>query len=290
MTVKEFAYAKLNLGLDVIGRREDGYHELISVMQSISLCDVLYAQRNATGQLTLDAGGRMRVEENNLVLRAARAYFEVTGAPFGVSFRLEKKIPMQAGMGGGSADAAATLRALERLSEKPLGERALLKIAAGIGADVPFCLVGGTRICRGIGERMELIENHLPPYVVIAMSGEGVSTPAAFAALDQKFGNFAAPSREAELAFPHLIKALEAGDTVGFSKAVYNRFEAVIEELRPHVRALKHELLALGAYVARMSGSGPAVYGLFEKKETAARAAEALCASGATAVACEMLR
>ena len=290
MQILEIACAKLNLGLDVIGRRADGYHELISVMQSISLCDHLYAEREAEGTLSLDTGGALPADDSNLIIRAARAYFAASGRSFGVRFRLEKNIPMQAGMGGGSADAAAALRALERLSDAPLGEEKLLKISAQLGADVPFCLLGGTQLCRGIGERMLPIKNRLPRYVVAAMAGEGVSTPAAFAALDAAFGDFALPAAEAAVRFPALQVAIEGGSTPLFSANVYNRFEDVIEPLRPAVAVLKQKLLAQGAYAARMSGSGPSVYGLFTSAEAAENAARVLEAEGIRAFSCEMLQ
>ena len=286
----EIANAKLNLGLDVIGRRADGYHELISVMQSISLCDKLYAERVQDGTLSLDTGCALPADDSNLIIRAAKAYFAALGESFGVAFKLEKNIPMQAGMGGGSADAAATLRALERLGDKPLGERALLEIAAKLGADVPFCLLGGTRLCRGIGEQMRPVANKLPPSVVVAMAGEGVSTPQAFGALDHVCGDFSAAAAEAEVKFPALLAALEGGSTQLFAASVYNRFECVIEPQRPAVMQLKEQLRACGAYAARMSGSGPSVYGLFASGEDAARAAAQLRDAGVCAFACEMLQ
>ena len=287
MTVTERAYAKINLSLDVTGRRADGYHELVSVMQSISLCDTLTVSREGEG-VVLDTGGALSADESNLVCRAANAYFAAS-ARFGVKITLEKRIPMCAGLGGGSADAAATLRALNRLDGDRFDGEELAASGAGVGADVPFCVLGGTRLCRGIGERMERVENALSAHAVIALAGEGVSTPRAFAALDAEYGDFSFAAREAEQRLPAILEALRFGDLDALSPLLYNRFEPVIERERGAVFSLREALLTAGATVARMSGSGPAVFGLFESAETAERAARALSRENVTALACQLI-
>ena len=288
VTVTERAYAKINLSLDVTGRRADGYHELVSVMQSISLCDTLTVSREGEG-VVLDTGGALSADESNLVCRAANAYFAAAGKRFGVRITLDKHIPMCAGLGGGSADAAATLRALNKLDKNRFDMETLSAIGARVGADVPFCVMGGTRLCRGIGERMERVENTLSAHVVIAIAGEGVSTPQAFAALDAEHGDFSLAAREAEQRLPAILEALRFGDLDALSPLLYNRFEPVIERERGAVSSLREALLTAGATVARMSGSGPAVFGLFESAETAERAARALSRENVTALACQLI-
>ena len=159
--VEERAPAKVNLILSVGARRADGYHELTSLMETVSLCDKLTVTADDTllPEIKLSICGNYSVPEDpsNLVIRAAEAYFAATGTRFGVSVSLEKNVPTEAGLGGGSADAAATLRALNRMAGNPLSSDKLREIASTLGADVPFCLFGGTAICRGIGDVIEPI-------------------------------------------------------------------------------------------------------------------------------------
>ena len=286
MTVTETAFAKLNLCLDAVGRRPDGYHELVSVMQTVSLCDKVTVTRTAGRNVTLSTNGDLPTDGRNLAVRAAGAYFEAAGTSFGADIVLEKTIPVQAGLGGGSADAAAVLRALNALDNGRFTIEQLCAVGARVGADVPFCVAGGTRLCRGIGERMTPIECRLSPHVVVAVSGEGISTPRAFADLDARYPDLTRPAAEAEARLPAMIAALREGDLVALAASMYNRFEEVIEPLRPAVSALKKVLLAHDALAARMSGSGPAVFGLFETEQSANACAAALCAAGAQAFTC----
>ncbi len=288
VTHTERAYAKINLSLDVTAKRRDGYHELLSVMQTVSLCDTLTVTRVEKGY-TLDTGGVLDAGESNLVTRAVRGYFAASQEPFGVAVKLEKRIPMQAGLGGGSADAAATLRALNALDGNRFTAQELCRIACAIGADVPFCVVGGTRVCRGIGEQMERVDCNVRAHVVVAMRGEGVSTPAAFAALDARYGDFAGTCDTAKVRLDAIRHAMREGTLETLVPLLYNRFEDVVEPIRPDVAALKRELLEKGALHAQMSGSGPAVFGLFEREEDARRAASYLVQNGATAFACELI-
>ncbi len=289
MRLTEFANAKVNLCLDVVGRRPDGYHEVVSVMQSISLADTLHATRAGDTLVLRCDDASLCCDERNLVLRAANAFFDTLGNRFGVEFFLEKRIPMQAGLGGGSADAAAALRLLNRMAGEPLGTEALCRIGAGIGADVPFCVVGGTAICRGIGEKMTPIANRMERYLVVAMAGEGVSTPRAFADLDDRFGDFQRAADEANGRLPEIVAAMEAGDTERLAVLLYNRFEDVIEPVRPAVSDLKRALCEKGARFAHMSGTGPSVFGVFACERDAALAASVLVNRGVAAFACSAL-
>ncbi len=287
MTVTIPAYAKVNLYLDVVGKRPSGYHDVVTVMQSVSLSDILTVTKTAGEEIMLDTGGVLPADDSNLIVRAARAYFAASGAPFGVNILLEKHIPMAAGMGGGSADAAATLRALNMLDGNRFTIERLAEIGAGIGADVPFCVRGGTCLCEGIGDVMTPIQNNLSATLVVAMGGEGVSTPRAFAALDACYQNYQSfcPDRTPSA----LIKALKNGDFSATVTAFFNRFEEVVEPQRPTVSAIKQALLAHGALAAQMSGSGPSVFGVFADEQSAARAAEHLKSIGIRAYACRML-
>ena len=288
MTVTEYAHAKINLSLDVVERRDDGYHELYTVMQSVSLCDTLRATRTGDA-LSLYTSDATLVNKENLVYRAAQAYFRASGEPFGVELALEKRIPMQAGLGGGSADAAAALRALNRLDGQRFSMQELCEIGATVGADVPFCVYGGTRLCRGIGERMEAIPSGLGAHAVIVMADEGVSTPWAFAALDARYASYGSLLAVAEHRHAQLLPAIQGGDLCALAPLLYNRFEEVILQERPLAQRAKDDLVGLGASVALMSGSGPAVFGLFEDGAAAKHAAAVLSARSALALCCTLI-
>ena len=281
------AYAKINLYLDVTGKRPDGYHELVSVMQSVSLADTLTFSRTEGKGIALSTDCALPTDENNLICHAANAYFARTGKPFGLSVKLEKKIPMQAGLGGGSADAAATLKALNQMDGNLFSIQELCEIGATVGADVPFCIVGGTQLCRGIGEVMESVQNRLTGTLVIAIGKEGVSTPAAFKELDHKYDNFKQGGRKA--CPTELLAAMQAGDMTAAAPHFENLFEEVICPVRPFVKEIKDLMLKDGAVAAMMSGSGPSVWGLFESEQQAQTAQKKLQAIGAKAFVCHFI-
>lgn len=280
------AYAKINLSLEVVGRRPDGYHDLVSVMQSISLCDTLAFEKKPHNGVSLDTGCDLPADDSNLILRAARAYFEAVGSSFGVDIKLTKRIPMKAGLGGGSADAAATLRALNALNGHPLSLAELCRIGAKIGADVPFCVMGGTQICRGIGEKMTPIVNRLDCYVVVVKGEQGISTPRAFSALDEKYGDFSGFSEKAERELQLLEKCLKNAEIDTVCGVISNRFEETVAQTVPTVLEIKRDLMCLGAFAAQMSGSGPSVFGLFKEKKAAEAAAASLARNGARTFLC----
>ena len=284
------AYAKINLSLEVVGRRADGYHELVSVMQSVSLADTLVFEKKCHNGVSLDTGCDLPADENNLIVRAARAYFAAVGSEFGVDIKLTKQIPMQAGLGGGSADAAATLCALNALNENALCDEELCRIGAKIGADVPFCIMGGTQICRGIGEKMTPIENALDCHVVIVKGEQSVSTPRAFAALDERYGDFAGFEKKAEKSITLLEKCLKNGEINTVGGLIFNRFEQTVALDVPDVLKIKQELLSLGAFAAQMSGSGPSVFGLFQNEQDATDAAAQMRLQGKQAFVCRFVQ
>lgn len=281
------AYAKINLYLDITAKRQDGYHDLVTVMQSVSLADTLTFSRTEGEGIVLNTDSALPTDENNLICRAANAYFARTGKPFGISVSLEKRIPMQAGLGGGSADAAATLKALNEMGGNRFSLQELCEIGATIGADVPFCVMGGTQLCRGIGEVMEPVANRLTGTLVIAIGKEGVSTPVAFRELDRKYEDFKQGDHRA--CPTELLAAMQAGDITAAAPQFKNLFEEVICEMRPFVREIKDLMLKNGATAAMMSGSGPSVWGLFESEQQVENAQKELQAIGAKAFVCRFI-
>jgi 4-diphosphocytidyl-2-C-methyl-D-erythritol kinase len=200
---------------------------------------------------------------------------------------LDKRIPVQAGLGGGSADAAAMLRALNTLDGERFSRSELREIAAKIGADVPFLVAGGTALCTGIGEQITPVPAALSLSLVVAIGEERVSTPAAFAALDARYGNAFCFTEERTA--DALLAALAAGDGTELDAQLFNCFEEVVLPACPEAVALCRTLEERGALAARMSGSGPAVFGLFEDASTARTVAEELADLGYRAFACRLV-
>ena len=284
MTVTEQAYAKINYYLEIMGRRDDGYHELETVMQTVSLADTLTVTRTDGTQILLHADGEAPAGEKNLVVHAAEAYFVASGKPFGCLAVLEKRIPMAAGLGGGSADAAAMLRALNRLDGNRFSAGELAEIAARIGADVPFLVMGGAALCHGVGEVLTPVSCALQDYFVVAKMGEGVSTPVAFSMLDSHFDNFV--DFHSACNPKGVLDGLRLGDVQMVAAGLFNRFEGVVADARPAVGALLSFFHRAGAPAA-MSGSGPSVFGIFTDLAAAEEAARSLRAMGAFAFVCE---
>ncbi len=255
------AYAKINLSLALTGVREDGYHTLHSVMQTVSLCDMLSVELAKTTVFTCSEPSL--AGDKNLCVKAANAFFANTGLQGGARIHLDKHIPTGAGLGGGSADAAAVLRALNELHGEPLTTEQLLALSATIGADVPFCLQGGKCLCRGIGEVLTPMPTE-PLYLVIAKGADGLSTPDMYRRMDAVRDTWSSPDR------------------TGY----FNDFEPAAEAVLPDVSYLKHRLKALGATVSMMSGSGSAVFGIFETEQQTKKAAATLAAEGFFAEAC----
>jgi 4-diphosphocytidyl-2-C-methyl-D-erythritol kinase len=291
----ERAYAKINPYLSVTGRREDGYHTILSHMQAVTLCDTLDMtwEQDEAGEvivrLTCD-DPRLPCDDTNLVVRAAKALLFSVGASGSLTVNLQKCIPMAAGLAGGSADAAATLRGLNTLLGTPLTIEELCQIGAKLGADIPFCLrctEMPAMTARGIGE---ILTPALPlpghAYLVIACEGEGVSTPWAYRRLDEVG---LATCEEAERAYAAFGEALAAGELTGIGHEAYNCFEDVVLPERPVAVSLLAEMAAGGAVFALMSGSGPSVVGYFEDENTAASCVAQLAKKGVVAHLCRPL-
>lgn len=262
------AYAKLNLTLDVLSKREDGYHEMRMIMQSISLADTLVIQPSE------EKGIRVRSNlhflpsgEKNLAAQAALRFWEAVGKRHsGLEIAIQKRIPVCAGMAGGSSDAAAVLRTLNRMEGEPLSLSELARVGERVGSDVPYCVLGGTALAEGRGE----VLTPLPPlprcWVVACKPDFPISTPELFAQADR-----VKLRRRPDTA--GLVAALEAGDLGGVARRMYNVFEDVMpRRLYVRVAEIKNELIQRGALGANMSGSGPTAFGLFDRREAAEEA------------------
>ncbi len=268
------ANAKINLTLEVLSRREDGYHELRMVMHSIGLYDTLRLERAERGVIEVECD--FPLPESNTLNRAAALFAQETGCG-GVRIRLKKRIPAEAGLGGGSADAAGVLHGMQLLYGKA-EENRLYEIGRQVGADVPFCLHGGCALVRGIGERLTALAPASLPLLVV--KGErGVSTGALFRSLDPS-----AMGGETHIA-QGMMAALENGPAA-VSGALSNALSPAAEGLVPFIAELRERLLDAGALGALMTGSGSAVFGVFESMEKA-RAAEALFSDCAFAAVCQ---
>ncbi len=309
MKITLSAPAKINLFLDITGRRPDGYHTITGVMQAVSLCDTVTVEvTEPTGMYLCSMGAHsagaetitltctnpdLPTDSRNLAWRAAEKFFAATGRGCkNLLIHIEKRIPAAAGMAGGSTDAAAVLVALNELFDHPLTIEALCEVGLTLGADVPFCIKGKAHITEGIGERLTPITPMPECELVVACGGEGVSTPAAYKALDTLYGNF-----DPAVYTPHteglsaLKTALWQGNLTALCGSAFNLFESVVLPERPVARGIKETLLNAGAITAMMSGSGPSVFGVFPKGEgSAQRAREALEAEGIPAWICEPIR
>ena len=271
---KERAWSKLNLSLDVTGKRDDGYHELVMLMQTVSVADELTLTLNDTGRITAACNLRfIPTDERNLAVRAAQAYLRAAGGEGqGLRIRMDKRVPVGAGMGGGSADAAAVLRGLNRLYGGRFTRRELETIAQGIGSDVAFCVAGGTSLARGRGELLEDLPALPDCRFVIAKPEFSISTPELYKKLDS-----VALRRHPDTA--GLLCGIESGALPEICRRMYNVFEDVPDRRMRQVAEIKSVLLDAGALGAMMTGTGSAVFGVFENEESAGKALAALARS-----------
>ncbi len=255
------AYAKINLSLDILKKREDGYHLLDTVMQSVDLYDVISVTKNKNCQINISSNiSNIPTDSKNTAYKAAQLVMEHSKiSNMGVSIHIHKNIPSMAGLGGGSADAAAVIKALIKLFCLEIDEASQLKIAEKVGADVPFCLIGGTKRCEGIGE----IITDAPPlcdcHILICKPPIGISTPEAFK-LSDKF-----PVDDMYLSTQPMIEALQSGDLKTICDSLGNRFDDLMQV--PDIQIIKALMKANGALGATMTGSGSAVFGIFESYE-----------------------
>ena len=268
-----FANAKINLTLDITGVRADGYHLLRSIMHRIALCDTVTvcAEPSDSVEITVASDkSYIPCDRKNTMFKAAEAFCDAWGKGARIEISAKKNIPVGAGMGGGSADAAAVLIALNQLLNAGFSEEELCGIGLKVGADVPFCIVGGTAVVTGVGEELCPIPT-LPEYpLVICKPRGGASTPVIYGEYDRMGKNVKGPDNEAAEA------AAKAGDVPGLCRYCKNVLTEAASVYRPEIPVIKKALAGCGAMVSEMTGSGSAVFGIFDTKEKAEAAADKL--------------
>jgi len=278
--IKELCACKVNLYLDVTGRRGDGFHSVRSLMHSLSLSDevtVSKASGCAGVRITVIGAGFLPTDDRNLAVRAAKAFTSVLGITDSINITLKKNIPISAGLAGGSTDAAGVLRALNKLYRRPMTRQMLMKLAAELGSDVPYCLIGGSAICEGRGEIIKKVAD-ISLHTVVAISNEHVSTPEAYSLLDSKYDGFKTEAQHGKLSAIHW---LDGGCKEAFTPdMLYNIFEEVILERCERASMIKRIMLENSALSALMSGSGPSIFGIFNTEEDARVCAAKLSSLG----------
>lgn len=259
-------HAKINLSLDVVGKREDGYHDVELILNEISLCDTLKVTLTEGGIKLMCDDETLPSDSENIAYRAAEMFFEEAGLNLGAELELKKKIPHGAGLAGGSADAAGVLRLLNELTEYPLSEEKMLAVAKRLGADVPFCVKGGCALAEGIGDILTPLPVPKGFTYVIAKPEESISTAFVYNNLNLK-------NRSENLNVKNVAEAIRLGDIEMLVKNAGNIMESVTVEVVPIIKNIKQELKKSGAILSLMSGSGTAVFGMFKSRETAENAA-----------------
>lgn len=266
----EKAQAKINLTLDVLHKRPDGYHEVEMVMQTVDLSDHLTFTEMEHEEIELSCSvPYIPLDERNLVYQAARLVKREFGIDKGIRIHIEKRIPVAAGLAGGSSDAAATLRGLNQVWKLGQSLDQLAELGARIGSDVPFCMYGGTAIARGRGERIERLPQVSPTWVVLVKPPLAVSTA-------EVYGRLQADRIEHHPDTQGMVEALQTGDIREICAKLGNVLETVTFDMHPEVHRLKNQLIKFGAQGALMSGSGPTVFALVEREEKARRIYNAL--------------
>lgn len=261
------AHAKINFSLHVLGRRPDGYHELAMLMQQVSLADQIRISLNDTGKVTMRCPGlTLAAGEENIAARAGRLLLAHAGLEVGLDIEIDKQIPVAAGLGGGSSNAAAILRGVNELFDLSLPQSELMELGVRLGADVPFFLFGATAWATGIGEQLQPWPAVPPLWLVLVNPNVAVSTA-------WVYGNLGLTGSGAVVKLPKF-----PGGVQGLVRLLHNDLEAVTVQRYPVVDHIKQRLRETGALGALMSGSGPTVFGVFEEKDKAERAAAALAA------------
>jgi len=261
------AYAKVNIGLDVLRRRTDGYHEVRMIMQTVDIFDELIIEKREQAGIELQTdNSKLPLDGNNLVCKAAELLFRERNITEGVKVTLTKRIPIAAGMAGGSSDAAAAMRGLNELFEMGYSISQLQQLGVTLGADIPYCIAGGTMLSEGIGEILTPLPAPPACHLVVAKPDIDVSTGFVY-------GNLHADSLDYHPDIDGMIEALKNGSMKGIADRLGNVLETVTVKEYPVIDRIKETLRAEGAENALMSGSGPTVFGIFGQKETAEAAA-----------------
>lgn len=258
--IKLKAYAKINLGLDVLRKREDGYHEVRMIMQTIRLFDRIIMTKIRKNDIYLETNlSFLPTDDRNLVYRAVKMIKEEFDIPEGIRIELNKKIPVCAGMAGGSTDAAAALVGMNQLFHLKLSEKQLMEYGVKLGADVPYCIMRGTALSEGIGEKLSRVVSIPDCYILIAKPNINVSTKFVYENL-----NLSALESHPDIDL--LLRAIEQGDLYTLASNLGNVLETVTIERYPVIEQVKQSMVARGAIGALMSGSGPTVFGIFDSE------------------------
>ncbi len=287
------AYAKINLYLDIISRRENGYHDIKGIMQKISLCDTVTVSLTPADKNKISiscTNPAIPTDEKNIAYRAADAYLNnFSDGHFSVDIHIEKRIPAAGGLAGGSTDAAAVLKIMRELLGTPSDISALMPVAAKLGADVPFCMADSSMITEGIGDILTPIPSLSNCFILITNTGESVSTPEAYGKLDRIYSNFTQTHFDSDK-FECLCSALTANDTALAANSMYNIFEEAVLAECTLAAGAKDIILNCCALKAMMSGSGPTVFGIFECNEAALCAHKMLTALGYSTHICTPIK
>lgn len=267
-TLQGKAYGKINIGLDVLGKRSDGYHEVKMIMQTVSLYDRITITRHKnSSDIVLETNlNFLPTNENNIVYKAAKLLKDEFGLPDGLSIKLEKHIPVAAGMAGGSTDAATTLELINTMYSLSLRKEDLMKRAVTLGADVPYCILKGTALCEGIGEILTPIKPLMPCYILIVKPPIYVSTKFVYEHL--KINEL-----KSHPDIDGIVSAINAGNLETMSQKMGNVLESVTEENYPVITSIKKLMLQNSAISSLMSGSGPTVFGIYDDEEKINQAA-----------------
>lgn len=271
--IRQKAYAKINLSLDILGKRPDGYHEVSMVMQQISLHDLIEIHNGDKPGITLTSNkSKLPLNRNNLVYRAAELLAEYHGINLmkeSLRIHVEKQIPVAAGLAGGSADAAATFWALGRYWKKQVPLRRLMELGEGLGADIPYCLMGGTALAEGIGEQLTSLKLKSPLWLVLVKPLYSASTADVYRAFRIEEISERPDNQK-------LIHALEKGNLAMMSESMGNVLQPVTTAMIPEIEQIRKKLIEFNAFAAMMSGSGPTVFGLYKTRQRAEAAYEKL--------------
>ena len=274
MEITKKAYAKINLGLDVLGKRDDGYHLVKMIMQNVDIYDTLTFRRTTEGKITLKANDdTIPVDDSNLICKVAKQLQEKYGVTYGAEIELVKRIPVAAGMAGGSTDGAAAYRALNDLWELGLSDKELCELAVKLGADIPYCIVGGTALSEGIGEVLTPIDGKAKYQLVVAKPDIMVSTGWVYTELDST-----EITRHPDI--DAVKAALSEGDVKRMCDEIHNVLEPVTTAKYRVIKDIEKILEDNGAVRAFMTGSGPTVFAVFDNENTAKKGFEAVKKSG----------
>lgn len=252
------SYAKINLSLDVVNKRSDGYHNLKMIMQTVSLYDIITVDKSDNVEITC-TNKNVPCDESNIVYKCAKKLLDLRDKSYGFKIHIEKNIPMAAGLAGGSSDGATVLKEINRIYDLGFSMDELKKIGATIGADIPYCLEGGTYLCEGIGDILTKTDDFDYDKILLVKPPINVSTPWVFKNL--KLDEISShPNTE------KVIECLKGCDISGLKRCSANLLESVTEKEYPEIKNIKEKMYSLGASFSMMSGSGPTVFGIFENE------------------------